>query len=529
MSVPGSTREPDDPEEPFTAAPPTAAAGADPVGHPPRGAIHLDPFGGPGPAVDEDDDLDEAAAAIARLNRRAQRERAARLEAEAIAERRTRELWDGQLALSLLAATATAANRADSLGDGVAAVLGEIGAFLDAEAGAAWLIVDDALQPMGITWQADHVDEPIAHHLAERHLHEAGLEHRAASRGSIEYAANLRHEPEEWLAALQSRTGWALALPFGLTDSAHQGTWRGVLGLYHRSPGVLDEEDLRVATQAAHHLGNLLLRVEGATRLRVANEELDARVEQRTAELRRAQLVAEAADRTKTAFLANLSHEIRTPLARIIGMLELIGPEHLPPAEAEYLHTTQDAAAELQRLFDALLDLADLERGLVDAAAVPVTPSALFEPVIERWRRDAAGQGLLLLADTADNEPVWIDPDLVTRATQALVDNAVKFGGSGTIEVSARVEPATPGTPAQLRVRVTDHGPGFPADKVDLVFEPFQQLDAGSDRRHGGVGIGLTLFRRVVDQLDGTIGVETEPGHGATFWFTVPSARPDGA
>jgi signal transduction histidine kinase len=246
-------------------------------------------------------------------------------------------------------------------------------------------------------------------------------------------------------------------------------------------------------------------------------------VEQRTAELRRAQLVAEAADRTKTAF-SPTSATRSAPHWRIIGMLELIGPEHLPPAEAEYLHTTQDAAAELQRLFDALLDLADLERGLVDAAAVPVTPSALFEPVIERWRRDAAGQGLLLLADTADNEPVWIDPDLVTRATQALVDNAVKFGGSGTIEVSARVEPATPGTPAQLRVRVTDHGPGFPADKVELVFEPFQQLDAGSDRRHG-VGIGPPCSAGW-STSDGTIGVETEPGHGATFWFTVPLPAP---
>ena len=236
-------------------------------------------------------------------------------------------------------------------------------------------------------------------------------------------------------------------------------------------------------------------------------------------ELRRARDEARAAERAKAALLANTSHEIRTPLAGVIGMLELIEGEALPPRARRRVANARAAARHLMRLLDELLELSRLEAGAFPVRPEPVRLAALVEEVAQGFADAAAAKGLTLdwRVDPALRAPVRTDPVRLRQVLSNLVGNAVKFTERGGIEIEA-----LPDGEGRVRVEVRDTGCGIAPADLERVFRPFAQADESAARRHGGTGLGLAIAREVAERLGGTLEVDSTPGRGSRFTVRLP-------
>jgi hypothetical protein len=250
------------------------------------------------------------------------------------------------------------------------------------------------------------------------------------------------------------------------------------------------------------------------------NAALEARVTERTAALVAATDRAERASAAKTEFLSRMSHELRTPLNAILGFSQLLGMSTLPSGQSETVGEILRAGRHLLALIDEVLDLATVESGGVQLRVEAIAPSALVDECLALVRPDA--QRARLRVDNrvdASWPPVLADRMRLRQVLLNLLSNAVKYNRpGGPLEVSARrVEPAG------LELRVADGGPGLAADQVARLFRPFERLDA----KRGsipGTGIGLAVSKRLVELMGGSIGVDSVPGTGSTFWVRVPLA-----
>lgn len=232
----------------------------------------------------------------------------------------------------------------------------------------------------------------------------------------------------------------------------------------------------------------------GLRRLWEAKSELDRRVEERTAELRAAQLRAQAASDAKTEFLANLGHEVRTPLQTILSALEL--SDAASDAERDRRSDAVAAVVALSGLFDDLLELAQCEVGSVDLHPVPTDLDRVADELVQRWQGPLAARGLLLVPDSSGTAVV--DPVRLQQIADALLANAAKFARPGTVAMRLVRPDQRP-----LELEVSDHGPGVAADQLERIFEPFVQVQGGNDRTEGGAGIGLSLVRGLARQMGG--------------------------
>ena len=237
-------------------------------------------------------------------------------------------------------------------------------------------------------------------------------------------------------------------------------------------------------------------------------------------ELRRARDEARAAERAKAALLANTSHEIRTPLAGVIGMLELVEGETLPPRVRRRVANARAAARHLMHLLDGLLELSRLEAGAFPVRPEPVRLAALLEEVAQGFADAAARKGLTVdwRVDPALREPVRSDPVRLRQVLSNLVGNAVKFterGGSIEIE-------ALPEGEGRLRIEVRDTGCGIAPADLERVFRPFAQADESAARRHTGTGLGLAIAREIAGRLGGSLEAESAPGRGSRFTVFLP-------
>ena len=247
----------------------------------------------------------------------------------------------------------------------------------------------------------------------------------------------------------------------------------------------------------------------------------------RSVELTTAKEMAEAANRSKDDFLATMSHELRTPLAAVIGFANVLQKNRgnrLGTADLAYVSRIQSNGRHLLSLIDEILDLARLESGRVDLVIAPTELGALVRSAAGLIEGELHGKEVRLVLDTP-TEPVWVDTD-GARLTQIVINllaNAIKFTESGSITL--RVVPVF-GSAGGARVAVSDTGCGIAADRLDAIFQPFEQADNTTARRHGGTGLGLTISRSLAGALGGSIGVESTPGVGSTFVVDLPASVP---
>jgi len=234
---------------------------------------------------------------------------------------------------------------------------------------------------------------------------------------------------------------------------------------------------------------------------------------------------AEAASKSKSEFLATMSHEIRTPLNGIMGMLQITRDTPLDDEQRENIELALESARKLQTILNDILDLSRIEAGRMDIRLGDVRPAEIVESVAAMfaWDIKAKSLELKLDIDMGGTEVVETDEIRLRQILFNLVGNAVKFTDSGSVTLCAYVVP-TPGAKCthRLILQVADTGPGIPDDKLDLVFQPFTQLETGPVRRHGGTGLGLSIVRRLLDRLGGELDVDSEPGMGCVMHVSLP-------
>ena len=228
----------------------------------------------------------------------------------------------------------------------------------------------------------------------------------------------------------------------------------------------------------------------------------------------------EQASRAKSEFLANMSHELRTPLNAILGFTELIQDGlygDLPAELREPLTDIDTNGRHLLRLINDVLDLSKIEAGRMELTVGEYSPGEVIDIVRASLRSLAADKGLQFTAEAPDDLPrAWGDGKRLTQCLMNLAGNALKFTREGRVDISVRREGE------QLVYQVSDTGIGIPKDQLDQVFAEFRQVDATITREFGGSGLGLSITKKFVELHGGRIWVESELGHGSTFYFSIP-------
>lgn len=289
--------------------------------------------------------------------------------------------------------------------------------------------------------------------------------------------------------------------------------------------------DERIATRAFHGGAEDYLVKEDVTPLilhqavqgAVQRFTLDRELERRREELEVLNAELARKDQLKSRFLANVSHEIRTPIAGILGMSTFLKETPLGGEQRELVDTIDSCAHSLLTLIDDLLDLTRIEAGKLPTRRADFALRKVVDPALDAVRHLAREKGLELEVRVAPDVPEHLvgDGPRIRQVLVNLLGNALKFSHEGVVRVEVKL--VQPGSdPVVVRFSVEDQGPGISPEDQKRLFEPFEQLDPQGRSRQGGSGLGLALCQQLVQIMEGTMGLESEPGRGSCFWFCLP-------
>jgi signal transduction histidine kinase len=277
----------------------------------------------------------------------------------------------------------------------------------------------------------------------------------------------------------------------------------------------------------SQRIGNLLEREQLRKEVETQRDLLEARVAERTLALSIAKEAAEAANRAKSVFLANMSHELRTPMNGILGMTELLRRRITDPKALDQLGKITHSAQRLLGIINDILDISKIEAERMTLESVDFKFGLVLENLLSLLGLKLAEKGLQACVDVAPaiaGMTCQGDPLRLGQILLNLAGNAVKFTEQGSINLRVRLLEESP-SDVLLRIEVQDSGIGITPEDQKRLFTAFEQADGSMTRKYGGTGLGLAISKRLVQMMGGEIGVESTPGQGSTFWFTIRLGR----
>lgn len=300
-------------------------------------------------------------------------------------------------------------------------------------------------------------------------------------------------------------------------------TWKGTFinkrkdgSIYHEAATIFPiKNDDGVIINYAAVKNDITERVQAEEELKSLNWQL----QQATRE-------AQQANAAKSEFLAMMSHEIRTPMNGIIGMNGLLLDTDLSPQQRQYAEIARSSGETLLTLINDILDFSKIEAGKLELEMLDFDLTCAVEDIAEMMAYKAQQKGIELTCFLEPTLPKLLrgDPGRLRQILLNLLSNAIKFTPQeGQIDIQVNWQQQA-GNSIKLHLQVTDSGPGVPHEQQQNLFEPFEQGDTSTTRQYGGTGLGLAICKKLVELMGGAIGVESSPGQGATFWFTVQAS-----